>query len=266
MLLGTLSREETMNLALVLGKVLLKSGAETNRVEETVIRFCRANGYADVNVFATPLLIILGDETTDGMTLICRIRYRSVNLSLISEINAFSFDLAKWDKNYEETKRWLEDKLKETPPFDRWQVILASAVGSAAFAGMLGGNSHDLAAAFFVGGLSMALLKILAGYRPSAFWENALAGTAIGALALLCCAFSIQCTMENIIVGALMPFLPGMAFTNGLRDYMAGDLISGNARISEALLFAISIAIGLTAVLLAWNRWGWDLWGMEVWK
>ena len=57
-----------------------------------------------------------------------------------------------------------------------------------------------------------------------------------------------------------MPFLPGVAFTNGLRDYMAGDLISGNSRIAEALLFATSIAIGLAFSLLVWYHWGWDLW------
>lgn len=106
----------------------------------------------------------------------------------------------------------------------------------------------------------MLLLKKLGGYRPSAFWENALAGAAIGIVAIMCCAVSVQCTMEKIIVGALMPFLPGVAFTNGLRDYMAGDLISGNSRIAEALLFATSIAIGLAFSLQAWHIWGWDLW------
>ena len=86
--------------------------------------------------------------------------------------------------------------------------------------------------------------------------ENALAGVAIGVVALICCAVSVQCTMEKIIVGALMPFVPGVAFTNGLRDYMAGDLLSGNARIAEALLFAASIAIGIAFALRAWVLWG----------
>lgn len=49
---------------------------------------------------------------------------------------------------------------------------------------MLGGNGHDFIAAFITGGLSMVLLKQLGGYRPSAFWENALSGAAIGALAI----------------------------------------------------------------------------------
>lgn len=102
----------------------------------------------------------------------------------------------------------------------------------------------------------MVLLKQLGGYRPSAFWENALSGAAIGALAIFCCEMDGECTRTNIIVGALMPFLPGVAFTNGLRDYMAGDLISGNSRIAEAMLFATSIAIGLAFSLLVWYHWG----------
>ena len=38
----------------------------------------------------------------------------------------------------------------------------------------------------------MLVLKQIAGYRPSAFWENALAGVAIGVVALICCAVSVQ--------------------------------------------------------------------------
>ena len=59
-----ITREQALNVALNIGKVLLKSGAETSRVEDTIARFCRTFGYRDVNVFATPTMIIIGDETT----------------------------------------------------------------------------------------------------------------------------------------------------------------------------------------------------------
>ena len=49
-----------------------------------------------------------------------------------------------------------------------------------------------------------------------------------------------------------MPFLPGVSFTNGLRDFMAGDLLSGNSRIAEAFLFAASLAVGIAVVLRIW--------------
>ena len=255
-----LTREQTWNIAMAMGKVLLKNGAETSRVEETITRFCRANDCGDINVFVTPTVIILGDENTNNTSQMCRIRWRSNNLSKISIINNFSYNIATWDKNYEETMDYLNDLLNRPPRYGRRLVCLGSAVASAFFAVMLGGCYHDFVAAFITGGLAMVFNKILSGYRMSAFWENAVAGVTIGLIAVFCTAFSSECNLENIIVGSLMPFLPGLAFTNGLRDYIAGDLISGNCRTAEALLFASSIAAGLAAALLAWHNWGWALW------
>ncbi len=255
-----LDREKAFNLAMMIGKVLLKSGAETSRVEDTITRVCQANNLFDINVFVTPTVIIIGDEKPDGFNCVCRIRYRSTNLSTISEMNELTYNLKSWAMGYDKTMAYLESKLKAEPPYSKNMVCLASGISSAGFSAMLGGNSHDFAAAFITGLFAMLLLKKLGGYRPSAFWENAMAGVAIGVVAIICCAVSVQCTMEKIIVGALMPFLPGVAFTNGLRDYMAGDLISGSSRISEALLFASSIAVGLAFSLQAWHVWGWNLW------
>lgn len=255
-----ITREQALNVALNIGKVLLKSGAETSRVEDTIARFCRSFGYTDVNVFATPTMIIIGDETTANASLMCRIRYRSNNLSNVKAINDFSYGIKPETFNYDEAMSLLHGLLQSKPPYGKWTCCLASAVCSAAFASMLGGNSHDFLAAFVTGGMAMVFLRQLDSFGFSAFWENAVAGAAIGALAISCCAVSVQCTRTNIIVGSLMPFLPGLAFTNGLRDYLSGDLISGNSRIAEALLFAVSIAFGLAFVLLLWYRWGWDLW------
>lgn len=254
-----MSKDETLKVALMVGKILLKSGAETYRVEDTIYRFCIANGY-EVDTFVTPTVIIIGNEKVDSFNCVSRIKYRTTNLSLISEMNDMSYKFDHWPMNYAKTVEWLEERMQAPPPYGKWEVCLFSAIASASFSAMLGGNVHDFIAAFLTGGIAMLVLKQVAGYRPSAFWENALAGAAIGVVALACCAISDQCTMEKIIVGALMPFVPGLAFTNGLRDYMAGDLLSGNARIAEALLFAASIAIGIAFSLRAWVLWGWDLW------
>lgn len=35
-----MTRDETLKVALMVGKILLKSGAETYRVEDTINRFC----------------------------------------------------------------------------------------------------------------------------------------------------------------------------------------------------------------------------------
>ena len=252
---AALTKNQVMDLAMDMGKILLKSGAETSRVEDTMMRFCRSYGSYDLNVFCTPTVIILGDESTQGQTRVFRVRWRATDLGLMMDVNQLSYNYHLWNFSYEEAKDWLQDKLSHAHPYGPVSLCLASGVGGACFSMLLGGNFHDFLAAFAAGFIAMAMLKLLNTFRPSAFWENFLAGFAIGIVSLTCCYFDRHCTMQNIIVGALMPFLPGLSFTNGVRDYMAGDLLSGNSRIAEAVLFALSIATGLVFSLKAWS-WG----------
>ena len=54
-----------------------------------------------------------------------------------------------------------------------------------------------------------------------------------------------------------MPLVPGVAITNGLRDFISGDLIAGTSKVAEAILIAVSIAVGVGTVLkLASFLWG----------
>ena len=101
------TRDQTINIAVKMGKILLKSGAETYRVEDTISRCCLAHGY-EVDPFVTPTVIILGNEDTDSFIRVSRIGYRSTNLSLISEMNSMSYNFAKWDMGYEDTCKWLD--------------------------------------------------------------------------------------------------------------------------------------------------------------
>ncbi len=48
--LPPMTKNQVMDLAMDMGKILLKSGAETSRVEDTMMRFCRSYGYYDLNV------------------------------------------------------------------------------------------------------------------------------------------------------------------------------------------------------------------------
>ena len=50
--------------------------------------------------------------------------------------------------------------------------------------------------------------------------------------------------VDQIIIGALMALVPGIALTNAMRDIMAGDMVSGISKAAEALLIGAAIALG----------------------
>lgn len=51
--------------------------------------------------------------------------------------------------------------------------------------------------------------------------------------------------MDTVMIGSFMPLVPGMAITNAVRDTLRGDYLSGGARVMEAFLKALGIAIGI---------------------
>jgi len=55
------------------------------------------------------------------------------------------------------------------------------------------------------------------------------------------------------MIGAVMPFVPGVHITNSIRDILAGHLLSGISRGVEALLTACMIGFGVAMVFHFFN-------------
>ena len=50
--------------------------------------------------------------------------------------------------------------------------------------------------------------------------------------------------VDKISIGNIMLFIPGLAFTNAIRDMFKGDMVTGLIKFSESILLAITIALG----------------------
>ena len=58
--------------------------------------------------------------------------------------------------------------------------------------------------------------------------------------------FEIAESAELVSIGNIMLFIPGLAFTNSIRDIFTGDTIAGVLKLLESLLCAVVIAVGFT--------------------
>ena len=61
--------------------------------------------------------------------------------------------------------------------------------------------------------------------------------------------FSFGDSMDMIVIGSIVPLLPGVPLTNSIRDYLNGDYLSGTIRMIDAVLVACCIALGVGIVL-----------------
>ncbi|MFR4356374.1 MAG: threonine/serine exporter family protein, partial [Clostridia bacterium] len=72
-------------------------------------------------------------------------------------------------------------------------------------------------------------------------------------LALVASSWIDAAAYQPVIIGTLMIFVPGVAITNAIRDFLSGSMLSGICRMMEAFLIAVALAAGAGVVLKLWS-------------
>lgn len=250
-------KKSVLRLALFIGELMLTSGAETFRVEDTILRICTSRGFNHINVFASPTAIIISDYRFDGYSFMKTIKFRSIDLNKISLLNNFSREFVS---NTSLTVKDAMLKLKtidQDAPYPSIVTFISTGIGAAFFAGLLEGNNIPTFLSTFLTSICAVILynQIMKISSIPAF-SSIVTSTFIAFVGVILTQLNILQSPKMLIVGAIMPLLPGVSFIKGIRDLIAGDLISGVARGFDACVTAISIATGVGVVLDIWIKLG----------
>ena len=62
-------KKDVLRLATFIGQLMLRNGAETYRVDDTIKRICSSRGFTHINIFMAPNTIIVSDDRFDGYIL-----------------------------------------------------------------------------------------------------------------------------------------------------------------------------------------------------
>ncbi|HYF76474.1 MAG TPA: threonine/serine exporter family protein [Symbiobacteriaceae bacterium] len=235
------------------GELLLRSGAEVARVEDTLTRIAQAYGYYDVEIYATPtgLFVTLGSER--HMTAIRRIEGRAIALDRVSAINALSRELTADPAPPSEVIRAIQNIANQAPPVPNWATPATNAVAAAACTMLVGGSLSDFGPALLANVFVQGVHRV----RESLRLPEAVGDFASGATAVVCALAATRwlgASFTPVVAGGIMVLVPGIAFTTSVRDAMMGDLTSAAARGLEAVMKVASLASGVAAALYATGR------------
>lgn len=249
-----------------IGEVLLKNGGEIFRVQQTMQLVAKAYGIPgfQVYVLANGLFVSMQEEgrtitrpvesgdAAGQAHLASQVRYvplSSVHLGRVAAVNNLSREIVAQKYTVEEASRKIEqiDKL----PFTRNAVqTLMSGLGAGAFCILFGGSLLDSAAAFLSGLVLWIFVLFLTARGANKIMVNILASALVTAMGVLFFhLFSFGDSMDMIVIGSIVPLLPGVPLTNSIRDYLNGDYLSGTIRMIDAVLVACCIALGVGIVL-----------------
>lgn len=167
------------------------------------------------------------------------------DLHKLDELNRLSRKICAERPEPAEIKYEL-DKICNGPRYSFAVQLLIYALVSGSFSVFFGGDWKDMAASAAIG----VLLKFLEAFIKKAsvnpMITALLCSSAGGLLANLAVLSGLGSHADLISIGNIMLFIPGLAFTNSLRDMFSGDTITGLIRFMESVLLAVVIALGFT--------------------
>lgn len=242
------------------GEILLSSGAEIYRVEDTISRLLSLSGYEGAESFVTPscILMTLRDPSADTITTLRRISVRENNLERVAQVNTVARALCAGDINIQDANEKLL-AIQKSSGYPPWAKLLLILLLPAFFYLFFGGM--DISGGFIclAAGVWLALAREFMQKQSVVrfFLDLISAAGAAFVSSLLAHLIAADASSNLIIISSIMPLVPGVAITTAIRDVLHGDYQSGTVRAAEAFIIATAIAVGVGAGIFLYRLIPW---------
>ena len=242
--------KEILTLAVETGDALLRNGAEVYRVEDTVLHILKAYEITDCDVYvlSNGIFASANENKEDACSMIRHVPLGSTHLGRIAALNQLSREICSHECSLRDAWVRLEE-CKSIQKNKNWVEIFFCGVGSAGFCYLFGGTALDAFVAFFIGLVLQIFLIASDRHLESKFITNILGSGIVTFLSLIVLSAGIPILQDKVVIGDIMPLVPGIALTTSIRDFFNGDYLSGTIHMIDAILTAFSIAVGVGAVI-----------------
>lgn len=253
--MGGEKEKEIMEAALQAGHLLLENGAEISRVEETMDRICRYYGVCSGSTFVLTngIFATVGNGNEPFFAKVEHIPVSGTHLNKVAAVNQLSREIEEGRYSVQEVMEQLQD-INSMAGKTRFMQVLASGCGSAAFCYLFGGSLGDSAVALTAGLLLYIYVLYVSGPHLSKIVGNIGGGALVTVVCSLLYMLGVGTHLNYMVIGSIMPLIPGVPFTNAIRDIADSDYISGFVRMLDALLvfLCIAIGVGIGISLMGW--------------
>lgn len=237
-----------LELATDLGYQLAMSGAETFRIEESIRRVLAAYEI-ESEVFAIPNCLTVSIETQDGqpMTRMRRIGFHGNDLDTVEKYNNLSRRICLEKPDPQTARQWLNETGASVRTYRLPILLLGHFLGAFGFCIVFGGSFADSICSGISGVLIGLCNRFFEKRKVNPFFTTIASAFIMAFASHVMRAIGMADNADTVIIGALMILVPGLIFTNAMRDIIFGDTNSGINRIVQVLLVAAAIALGTGA-------------------
>ena len=238
-----------LEIILKAGKILLSSGAEISRTEDTMNYIARAMNFKDLEAYVSNRGIFATAKKDDNteITRIYNVPEVDINLSKIESVNALSRRITQKSITIEEVINELE-KIDTMPDYLIFWRLVAYTLGASGFSYAIGSSITDSIIAGIIGLILGAYMCTIKRILNSDVLITILGSILIALFGNLFIHFNIGSNLSVILLGAMIDIVPGVPFVNAIREYSQNNYNTGITLMMGALLTCISMAVGVAVV------------------
>lgn len=234
-----------------IGESMLKSGAENFRLEDSLYRMCKSYGFVRYDVFVIPSNIQITVETPEGefITQVRKIESFDMHFDRLDYLNDLCRYVCRNTPDETELRQRYEEVLSRPP--QRWFThYVASIMGGTGFAVFFGSNFEDAIVAVIVSLMIAIVGKWLSEREPNLMAYNLILSFLAEVIIIVSTRNGLGSHPERIMIGIVMLLISGLSTTNGIREILQRDYISGAINIMNSILGAAGIACGTALAML----------------
>lgn len=245
------SKYTELQLVMEAGRILMESGAEVYRIEETMKWMAQSLGIRDFHGYVMNLGLTASGIMPDGEleTRVMTTNEINIDLQKIDCINSLSRSLKEEGSSLSQLRKQLQN-IDQLGDFPAWMVSLAYFLGAGGFALALGSLWLDA----LISALSALLMGMMMGWTgrlvTTTYLKTLLSSSLLTLIVTLFYTAGFGSSRGIILLGALMLLVPGVTFVTSIRELSQGNTVIGSSQFMYALISASSISVGV-AVLLA---------------
>lgn len=242
---------KAIDVGVLAGKILVEAGSEMWRVEDTtkrIVDHASANNKTEAFTSLTGLLVNLKDSP---YTRFMQVEKRGINMDNINSVNTLSRQYTADQLTLDELEEKLLALKNARPQYPLWLQTIGAGFEGAFFMFVFTQtyNWADFPLAFFAGAIGYLVTYYVGSRVRIRFMSEFLGALTVGLCAVIGVRLHLGVNIENIIIGAIMPPLPGIPMINSMRDIFEGNLLSGIERLMESLIILSAIAFGVGMIL-----------------
>ena len=242
--------KEVLTLAVEIGDALLRNGAEVYRVEDTVLHILEAYEIKDCDVYvlSNGIFASANEGKDDACSVVRHVPLGTIHLGRIAALNQLSREICSHECSLIDSWERL-DACRSIPFPQNYVQFFFCGLGSGGLCYLFGGGIMEACVAFFAGAVLKVFLCFSDKRLESKFITNILGSAIVTMISLFVLTIGLPVMQDKIVIGAIMPLVPGIALTTSIRDLFNGDYLSGAIHLMDAILTAFCIAVGVGSVI-----------------